>query len=68
MPCTASRRITRRYTLRSASWGNLAFLLGSILFLKGDETVAIAFFIAGSLSMLIGSLGSALVEARRKRS
>ena len=47
--------------------GNLAFAVGSVLFLT-DATmrVGVWFFIIGSFGMLIGSLGSAFVKGIRE--
>lgn len=45
--------------------GNLAFVIGSVLFLPRFEpwqTLAVWFFIAGSALMLVGALGSAAVK------
>lgn len=47
--------------------GNTLFLTGSVLFLSGSRTTAIWLFIAGSTGMLIGSVGSAMVEYRDHR-
>lgn len=48
--------------------GNTSFFVGSIFFLyKSMETAAIWLFIAGSLGMLIGSVGEAIVNFEEQR-
>lgn len=43
--------------------GNVSFFVGSLLFLsQSTQTVGKGFFIAGSLGMLIGSVGRAVVD------
>jgi hypothetical protein len=48
--------------------GNALFLVGSLVFLLGPTTPAIWLFVAGSTGMLIGSVGSALVQLHERRS
>jgi len=43
--------------------GNLMFVIGSVLFFKAFDqyyTLAVTLFVAGSVAMLIGSLGAGL--------
>lgn len=48
--------------------GNLAFFIGSILFLwRSLQTAGTWLFIVGAGGMLIGSLGSAAVKLERRR-
>lgn len=48
--------------------GNTAFFVGSIFFLyKSMEIPAVWLFITGSLGMLIGSIGEAIVNFEEKR-
>ncbi len=45
--------------------GNVTFLAGSLLFLHQAQPWASYLFIAGSVGMLLGNLGSALVQLER---
>lgn len=47
--------------------GNVAFVTGSVLFLMQQQQQGILFFIAGSLGMLIGNLGNAVVMMIERR-
>lgn len=47
--------------------GNVAFLAGSILFLLSIKPLSIYLFITGSTGMLIGSIGSAIVQSAQWR-
>lgn len=46
--------------------GNCAFVIGSFLFFSDStKTLALWFFVIGSVGMLLGSLGSAFVRYER---
>lgn len=48
--------------------GNLAFVVGSFLFFSAStKTVALWLFVVGSIGMLLGSVGSALVKYERSQ-
>lgn len=47
--------------------GNVCFVIGSLLFLDQDRHIGTLFFIAGSIGMLIGSLGNAIAMAVERR-
>ncbi len=48
--------------------GNLAFLVGSVLFLfESLKRAGVWLFIVGSAGMLVGSVGSVLVRRARRR-
>lgn len=48
--------------------GNALFVVGSVLFFwVSTETVAIWFFVIGSLGMLIGSIGEMFVRIEKRR-
>ena len=48
--------------------GNVAFLTGSIFFLQESlKTAGIGFFMLGSLGMLMGNVGSAIVKFERRQ-
>lgn len=49
------------------NFGNLCFLVGSVLFLWEDlQTAGVWLFIFGSAGMMVGSLGAALVRWERR--
>ena len=39
--------------------GNICFIIGSVLFMRQNQSLGIWFFIAGSTGMLIGNAGNA---------
>ncbi|TDC68080.1 hypothetical protein E1200_12775 [Actinomadura sp. GC306] len=48
-------------------FGNLTFVVGSVLFLYADlERAGVWLFITGSSGMLVGSLGELLVRVERR--
>lgn len=47
--------------------GNIAFVAGSLLFLDQQQHHGTLFFITGSVGMLIGNLGNAVVMAVERR-
>lgn len=48
--------------------GNTFFLVGSVLFFwESVKTLAIWFFVLGSLGMLLGSVGELLVRVEKRR-
>jgi len=50
--------------------GNLLFVMGSVLFFKAFDqyyTLAVWMFVVGSVSMLIGALGSGLRQFYKRR-
>jgi len=49
------------------NFGNLCFLVGSVLFLwQSEQTIGVWLFIVGSAGMMVGSVGSALVRWERR--
>ena len=65
------RGLARRYEafhLTIGLLGNVLFFVGSLLFLSDNlKTPATIFFICGSLGMLIGNIGRALVDYQTRR-
>lgn len=49
-------------------FGNMLFVVGSVMFFWASvKTLAIWFFIFGSLGMLLGSVGELLVRVEKRR-
>lgn len=48
--------------------GNTLFFVGSVMFFwESVKTLAISFFVLGSLGMLVGSVGELLVRIEKRR-
>ena len=47
--------------------GNALFLVGTVLFLTGDQDVGVWLFLAGSSGMFLGSLGEGLRVLGKRR-
>lgn len=47
--------------------GNAGFVTGSVLFMSGRQDVGLWFFLAGSVGMLLGTLGELLHKGGRHR-
>jgi hypothetical protein len=47
--------------------GNALFLVGTVLFITGNPDIGVWFFLAGSIGMLVGSVGEGLRALGKRR-